>query len=108
LTGNFQENKETQYRRIKVKLVVKLMAEIESITVIEQDNHLSPILSWRNVNVVSITPVEAIKQIAHKVYNQNAENNGHVLLKNVSGQVTGGLWAIIGASGSGKFTLFQR
>jgi hypothetical protein len=74
------------------------MTDIASITIIDQDNQLSPIISWRNVNVISITPVEVVQQLAFK---QTAENKGHSLLNNVSGQVTGGLWAIIGASGSG-------
>lgn len=47
------------------------------------------VLTFRNLNVVSKSRAAS------------------VLLKNISGKITGGLWAIMGASGSGKTTLLS-
>jgi hypothetical protein len=49
-------------------------------------HNIAPVsLTWRNLSVTTL-----------------AKKNCKVLLKNISGQITGGFWAVMGSSGSGK------
>eukprot|EP00595_Chromulina_sp_UTEXLB2642_P001114 CAMPEP_0196766492 /NCGR_PEP_ID=MMETSP1095-20130614/25504_1 /TAXON_ID=96789 ORGANISM="Chromulina nebulosa, Strain UTEXLB2642" /NCGR_SAMPLE_ID=MMETSP1095 /ASSEMBLY_ACC=CAM_ASM_000446 /LENGTH=371 /DNA_ID=CAMNT_0042128817 /DNA_START=12 /DNA_END=1124 /DNA_ORIENTATION=- len=110
-----------EYKTIEL-VDLEAVKENKYLTVSNDDEHKNsesldsiksndiPILSWRNLTVVSTNPLyKAVSTVNEEIFNTNynIEIGGSKLIKEVSGQIQGGLWAILGASGSGKTTLLN-
>ena len=71
----------------------------------------SPKISWHNLNIVSTSVVskvaEELLHIDSSKFTNGAPKEKHHIVRNVSGQLTGGLNGILGPSGSGKTTFLN-
>lgn len=69
------------------------------------DDPAVPIIAWKNLTVTSVPIVAKLADILKnnfKICDKKANIKGHQLLKNVSGQICGGFWAVMGESGCGN------
>jgi len=79
----------------------KFVSESKKVTL------TSPKISWENLSVLSTTLVSKVAEglsIDSQKYLFQAPLPKNYIVKNVSGEITGGLNAIFGPSGSGKTT----
>lgn len=73
----------------------------------------TPVLSWSNIKVHSVKPYDQLRKVFHERMSKEpitfsgASETSSRILKGVSGQISGGFWAILGESGSGKTTLLN-
>ena len=93
---------------------VKDIDEIEPVILTEYSpvilpNSTTPIVSWQNLSVYTFSTLNHIDNIKHFFSNNFKQEKleGKALLKNVTGQIQGGLHGVMGSSGRLKLCCLE-
>ena len=73
------------------------------------ENSDTPVISFSNLTVEHLPTTTALKDLALRHFSSKGSSlheGGKVILNNISGVITSGLWGILGPSGSGKVSLY--